>query len=1387
MAIALVNLSARSNLSAWAQQTSVRLSHPLAGRATAAVELRGIPRDLPRLAPAPGARMLLTHQAAAPAAWARHGYLSAVQSTAPAHVWPLDGGAPPATPIGTATRVTPAGGPAVDDPDLGDVGAEEEFSVGGWAAGSAASAPVASRVVVMDARRRCGWRLRTFGVSIRFEVAVLAGRVSASVARTLAPGWHHMVGTYSAGAIRLWIDGALAATSPVGSQWAESPSCPTGRLRLGGDWVASDVLDGALDDWAFWQRALTAAEVSMLYASRSGRTGLDHRAWVSLSGAAARHTLDGGGEPPAIGTPDRPAGAAMRWPRDALDLEGVLQKPAGEGVSLGLWLRADRLAAGTAAVDVLDHGAAGAARQTLSWVARLGGDGLVVDLGRGNPAAIPGHPLRSEFSSVAIDGTELFEGSSARLWRVASGAGTVQIEEVSIEHDHVSIAQDGDAPGSFSASDRRDLALLLVAGDVVVGAPFAAAGSRFFAAAIELPLRAADYDRLRAAALRDPHVRMRLIDTSVAGVSTADWSWSAGGARHGFRWRLAAAAGSSAALDAPLHDDGAWHSLLLTVDLRGAVLYADGAEVATAPDRLRGSVFAAASPPDDAAGARRCLALGRAAHGDAVVDGRTGVMLIASGSRPSVWDADGLELHLYQLHLSYTDGARVGVVLSSTPGDALTDAELSADAAAHYRLLLRVHVPGLSTSPVTLWADFAGDVLAGAGYAMPTSLEPGHVADWIQGHAGVTCDVAIVDTRAAYGFSAADLTIPETGESLAALDWTAAAPARLTGGAQGAADELAEWSRPLTAAEAAVWHAAGPVERLFGGVLDAPARTLLRGGRRAHVALDLLSPAAALDDRRVEARLEVGTGTPLVADDGSGSGVLERIFAAPGVAGAANVKTRGGGTVDVPALGITLDRLPAAVRSRTPSPTTIDYLRASEAVDRLADDLGLVWWVDAFGALRMAAAGAIRAAAVLSGAVDLRGEPAVEDDRQNLRTRQIVIGGAADERQIVETFTGAAHLVGQAPRNDGQTLDGARRRWTLDEEVDEVSSIRVQRAGGAQVIEHGAGYDGPDRWTVSTGGERAVEQAATEPALTAADVLTVSYVSTIPIVVTLTSATAATYGLVAVVEQDAALLTIEAAEARCRALLDAHDHVSLRASVELRLGLGAGLREGMGVRIEDAPGIDPRILWLIAEVDRTVVTSAAGLQVRTSLALEADDVELPDAPQQTYAGHGHQQTGRDQWRHLSRLTSPTVPPARAARALAVLDAARLPVHLGGDGGITLVARDWAPVPNTAQPRIDASALGTAPIRLSATAAVTSADLVAEVRVWNITRGRVAGGVVLTVSSTALEWVSVVGVALSAAHHDAYRLEYRTRAARPGVALTGRDGLRWITSELTPAG
>ena len=1396
MALSLVNLSARSTLSAWAQQTSVRLSHPLAGRAACAVELRGIPRDLGRISPAPGARMLLTHQAAAPAAWARHGYLSAVQSSAPELVWPLEGGAPPATPIGTSTRVT-AAGPAYESATEGDVGAGQAFSVAGWFrldASAQTFATLASRVEAAVHPPPCGWLLiaasdnDTLRATVQYDDGTYIGLARNPIWRR-DTAWHHVAMTYDADAVRVYLDGVFRGSGPTGAGWAKSPACPAGRLRIGGGQFAENTAVGWFDDWAFWRRALNAAEVAALYAARTGASGLDHRAWVSLSGAARQHTLDSGSEPPAIGTRGRPAGAAMRWPAGpGAALDGLLQKPAGSGLSLGCWLRADRITGAPAAVTILDHGAAGAARQTLAWRARIGGSGLVVDLARGAPGALAGSPVRGARSgraalSAATSAITLL-GAPA-TWTVDVDGGRRTITQIGIGLPNVlSGTLQIVASAPLPAADAAGAALLIVTAGAVYAARLSAASNAAGPETYRIPVTWGA--ALEADVRRDPAVDLRWVRADALGVDPSNWTWAAGGARHGYRWLLAGA-GGSAALDAPLHDDGRWHSLLLTVDAQGAVLYADGAAAATAADRLRGSVWAAVAPPADAAGARRCLALGRAAVGDYAFAGRNGVLLIGSGSRPAVYDTDGRTLHLYQLHLSYTDGGRMGVVLSATAGDALTDAALSADAAAHYRIILRVRVPGLSTSPVTLWADFDSDALAGDGYALTTSLEAGHVRDWIQGHAGVTVDVAVVDTRARYGFTAADLTVPETGQSLAALDWTAAAPARLTGGGAGAADEIVEWNRPLTAAEAAMWHATGPVERLFGGYLDAPARTLRRGGRRVRVALDLLSLAAALDDRRVEARLEVGTGTPLAADDGSGSGVLERILAAPGVAGETNIATSGGGAVDLPALGIRLDRLPAAVRSRTPSATTIDYLRVSEALDRLADDLGLLWWVDAFGALRMAAAGDVRAVAVLSGAADLRGEPAVEDDRQNLRTRQIVIGGAADERQIVETFRGAAHLVGQTPRNDGQVLDGARRRWTLDEEVDAVSSIRVQRAGGGQAIEFGAGYDGPERWTVSTGAERAVEQAAGEPALTAADVLTVSYVSTIPIVVTRTSATAAVYGLVTAVEQDAALLTLETAEARCRALLDAHDHVSLRAAVELRLGVGDALQEGMGVRIEDAPGIDPRILWLIAEVDRTVVASASGLEMLTTLELEADDVELTTAaPQEVYQGR-HQQTGRDQWRRLSRLTSPTVPPARAARALAVLDAARLPVHLGGDGGITLTARDWSPVPNTAQPRIDASALGTAPIRLSATAQVTSADVVGEVRVWNLTRGRVAGGVVLTVSSTALQWVSVVGVVLNSAAHDAYRLEYRTRAARPGVALTGRAGLRWLVSELTPAG
>lgn len=82
------------------------------------------------------------------------------------------------------------------------------------------------------------------------------------------PGaWHHLVAVLdrATGAVRLHVDGELAATTPLGS-W--KPWQANGPLQVGREKTASGPtgwLDGAVGDLLAYQSALTTAEVSDLY------------------------------------------------------------------------------------------------------------------------------------------------------------------------------------------------------------------------------------------------------------------------------------------------------------------------------------------------------------------------------------------------------------------------------------------------------------------------------------------------------------------------------------------------------------------------------------------------------------------------------------------------------------------------------------------------------------------------------------------------------------------------------------------------------------------------------------------------------------------------------------------------------------------------------------------------------------------------------------------------------------------------------------------------------------------------------------------------------------------------------------------------------------------
>lgn len=77
--------------------------------------------------------------------------------------------------------------------------------------------------------------------------------------------WHHVVGTYTSGERRLYLNGSIVAsdtrTGGIGSYGSET--CHVGNIKE----VSDRYLNGRMDDVRIYDRALTTAEVEALYAA----------------------------------------------------------------------------------------------------------------------------------------------------------------------------------------------------------------------------------------------------------------------------------------------------------------------------------------------------------------------------------------------------------------------------------------------------------------------------------------------------------------------------------------------------------------------------------------------------------------------------------------------------------------------------------------------------------------------------------------------------------------------------------------------------------------------------------------------------------------------------------------------------------------------------------------------------------------------------------------------------------------------------------------------------------------------------------------------------------------------------------------------------------------
>jgi hypothetical protein len=121
-----------------------------------------------------------------------------------------------------------------------------------------------------DAEPREEYGLLTHAGDITFERFVMG--TSAYVAKPLPPGnaWRHVVGTYDGTTLRLFIDGAVVASTP--DVRAAGPK--TRPLRIGAKTDTEGVLQAAVDEVAVYGGALDASRIAAHYRAVIGQPAI---------------------------------------------------------------------------------------------------------------------------------------------------------------------------------------------------------------------------------------------------------------------------------------------------------------------------------------------------------------------------------------------------------------------------------------------------------------------------------------------------------------------------------------------------------------------------------------------------------------------------------------------------------------------------------------------------------------------------------------------------------------------------------------------------------------------------------------------------------------------------------------------------------------------------------------------------------------------------------------------------------------------------------------------------------------------------------------------------------------------------------------------------------
>jgi hypothetical protein len=186
--------------------------------------------------------------------------------------WPLDGSYGTLTPVGDAPFVDAHTGQGVAlnggflDAGKPVLNTASDYSAAAWVKLDKADGAFQT-IVSQDGPSNSDFFLQYSGADQRFAMS-FAGVRALGPTKPEVGRWYHLVGVRDTvkGELRLYVDGQLAGTaSACLPQAAPTGNTVIGRGKYGGNPV--DYLDGTVDQVHLYDRALSADEISQLYAS----------------------------------------------------------------------------------------------------------------------------------------------------------------------------------------------------------------------------------------------------------------------------------------------------------------------------------------------------------------------------------------------------------------------------------------------------------------------------------------------------------------------------------------------------------------------------------------------------------------------------------------------------------------------------------------------------------------------------------------------------------------------------------------------------------------------------------------------------------------------------------------------------------------------------------------------------------------------------------------------------------------------------------------------------------------------------------------------------------------------------------------------------------------